>query len=832
MNHLGTFSGDAWRGIRRTKVVAGAVALAVGSALFLGPPATAFILVSSAPSMPNSMVGQTFPMAYGLGNFSSPPESADNPVLTISAIDLYPACSNGNVDCTGGTAEGGVFALSATGNGSSSPPGDADCEGTWTIVPDTGNANTAVRFRFVPPGGEGTLTIDTGEMCTVSLTAVTRRAPVIDVNPGAPGIQANAVASATATGTSIGSLRNSGIDVVTIGQGFTGLSTSAGQSGPTIPATTSDTATLTPTPPSMSDGTPPTGAISFGLFGPNDATCSGPPTYTNVVPVTGFGSYSTSASASVLTPGTYQWVATYSGDANYLSAGDDCGDPEETVTFGQASSTITTQATTPVTIGAPINDTATVVGVGGLTPTGTVSFTTFGPGDPTCAGPPAFVSSPRPLTAGSPPAASANSGNFTPTAVGAYRWVAVYSGDANYAAVTSPCGAANETSIVNQATASISTTATPSVTIGSPISDQATVTPASPPTPAPTGTVTFTLFGPDNPACVGPPIFTSTVALPGSLTAGSGNFVPTAAGTYRWVAVYSGDANYAPVTSPCGAVNEASVVTQAAAATFNDFDGDGATDLAVFRPSNNAWYTPGASVVWGVDGDIPVPGDYDGDGKTDLAVFRPSDGVWYVLRSGGGSTSSAWGTGGDIPVPGDYDGDGKTDLAVFRPSEGVWYVQRSGGGCDLGRVGCAAATSRCRRLRRRRQDRPRRVPPVRRGLVRAAQRRWCDVGRVGHQRRHPGAGRLRRRRQDRPRRVPPVRGGLVRAGQRRRCDVGRVGRQTATSRCRATTTATARPTRPCSARPRGSGTCSAAAAVRPRARGASTVTSPSPCRRR
>ena len=114
--------------------------------------------------------------------------------------------------------------------------------------------------------------------------------------------------------------------------------------------------------------------------------------------------------------------------------------------------------------------------------------------------------------------------------------------------------------------------------------------------------------------------------------------------------MYSGDANYAPVTSPCGAVNEASVVTQAAAATFNDFDGDGATDLAVFRPSNNAWYTPGASGAWGVNGDIPVPGDYDGDGKTDQAVFRSSEGVWYVQRSGGGVTSGAWGVDGDIPL--------------------------------------------------------------------------------------------------------------------------------------------------------------------------------------
>jgi len=138
-----------------------------------------------------------------------------------------------------------------------------------------------------------------------------------------------------------------------------------------------------------------------------------------------------------------------------------------------------------------------------------------------------------------------------------------------------------------------------------------------------------------------------------------------------------------------------------------DWDGDGRTDLGVFRDGTflrgvittatcTRCFTlttiePIDPLSFGQAGDMPVAGDWNGDGIDDIGVYRPNTST-FILRVPETTTVAGpchgcppqiviirittltrqFGSVGDLPVTGDWDGDGKDSIGVFH--SGVFLV--------------------------------------------------------------------------------------------------------------------------------------------------------------
>ena len=227
----------------------------------------------------------------------------------------------------------------------------------------------------------------------------------------------------------------------------TTLGVQASPSGYPVGAAIFDSATL-------GSGVNPTGSITFRAYGPSDPTCTAAPVHTSVTPVQGNGYY-TSKSFVANVAGTYRWTATYSGDAANSAAGpNSCSAPEAAVIVGKKVPTLRSWATRPVATG-PVWETAALYGGGPAGPTGTLTFSAYGPNNLVCAGPPIFTST-RSVTGNGQYLADA----FTPTLTGTYQWVVVYGGDGNNNGASTMCSdTASAVTVV--ATSSVTLSASP-----------------------------------------------------------------------------------------------------------------------------------------------------------------------------------------------------------------------------------------------------------------------------------------------------------------------------------------------------------------------------------
>jgi hypothetical protein len=319
--------------------------------------------------------------------------------------------------------------------------------------------------------------------------------------------------------------------------------------GGTVGATTvKDTATL-------SGGSSPGGTITFTLYGPSAAAnCSGAAVDTETMAISGNGTYTTPAGAKPSQAGTYWWTASYSGDSADNPAATKCGD--ESVTISQASPALATAPSGGGTVGTAVADTAFLAG--GDNPTGTIEFQLYGPSaTASCSGTAVFDKTVTVTGDGSYPSPS-----FTPAQTGTYWWTASYSGDANNTAVTSGCD--KESVTISQASPGIATA--PSVTGtgtvgGTKVADTAALAGGS----SPAGTIEFQLYGPSATAnCTGTAVFDKTVTVTGDGSYPSPSFTPSQAGTYWWIASYTGDANNTPAATRCG--DESVTINQASPA--------------------------------------------------------------------------------------------------------------------------------------------------------------------------------------------------------------------------------------------------------------------------
>jgi hypothetical protein len=304
---------------------------------------------------------------------------------------------------------------------------------------------------------------------------------------------------------------------------LSGTATSAAKAGLTI----TDNVTL-------AAGFSAGGQLVFRAFGPSDPACAGAVRYEATVPVSGNGPYAPPGFAPGA--GLYLWTVQYAGDANNEAALLGCGAQNQASAVGTIPVTIGVAAG-GATVGSSVNATATIQE--GAIPTGQITFKVFSPGDATCTGAAAFSSTVSVSGNG-----QYRSGAFAPSRVGAFRWTASYSGDANHIPATTACGKA--TSNITQAQPSIAGAVQQRLTVGTPFQDTATLKDGY----SPGGTITFRIYGPVAAGCA-KPSFVDTIVAAGNSSFSSDPFVAKRPGRYSFVASYSGDSANKGVTEPC-----------------------------------------------------------------------------------------------------------------------------------------------------------------------------------------------------------------------------------------------------------------------------------------
>src|SRR6266704_2490592 len=271
------------------------------------------------------------------------------------------------------------------------------------------------------------------------------------------------------------------------------------------------------------------GTVTYSLFG--NSLCSDAGTLVSRVSVTN-GIVANSRSVVFNSTGSYSFQAAYSGDGNNAATTSGC-EPMSVVPVGPTLAT--TLSANPIIVGSLVNDSASLHGTTS-TPTGTVSYTDFANGNCAAAG---TVVSIVTVTNGLVP----NSRSVAFNSTGSFSFNAFYSGDANNNGATSPC----EPLTVNKASPTIaSSLSSGTTTVGGSVNDSSTMAGGY----NPGGTASYEFFS--GSACGGTATSVGTsVVVTNGVVPNSAAQIFSAAGSYSWNVVYSGDTNNNAVSSTC-----------------------------------------------------------------------------------------------------------------------------------------------------------------------------------------------------------------------------------------------------------------------------------------
>ena len=375
----------------------------------------------------------------------------------------------------------------------------------------------------------------------------------------------------TVTGTS-GALSHSAIVTVTVTPpAVVTITTTLSSTTINVGASVTDSATLSGNTATAG------GTVTYKFFA--STVCLGTATVVGSPVTVTNGVVPGSASQTFNTAGSFGWTAAYSGDANNAPDSSSC----EPLAVNQAAPSLSTAlSANPITAGGSVTDSATLTNsfqAGGIV---TYSFFTGS----TCSGSATVVGAPVTVTGGVVPSSASQA---FPTA-GSFSWNAVYSGDTNNKAATSPC----ESLTVNPLSVVISTSLSSNpITVGGTVTDSATLAGA---TASAGGTVTYKFFSGATCSGTGTTVG-SAVTVTNGIVPSSAAQAFSSAGSFSWNAVYSGDANNSGATSSCEplTVNKASPTITTTLSSNPIPAGGSVTDSATlsggFQASGTVTYT-------------------------------------------------------------------------------------------------------------------------------------------------------------------------------------------------------------------------------------------------